>query len=362
MRRSPLATIGVAVVAALTVGATPTLIGASSAAAQSTIPTFTPIGPLDSNVLSMSGDGRVLVGTDVYGGNAFRWTGRRGTQFLGDAGGQVSVARDGRQIVGDIFVHGHNTAAIWRGGKSWQSIRGYPGSQGCGDLSDAFAVSDGRPTIVGLGWNGCSATAFRWQQTTGMVDLGSLDGKASRANDVNSDASVIVGWDDAPDGMRRGARWVNGVESLLMTSGGPYLGSAEAVTPDGSVIVGQEAGNGIINNKAYRWTESAGATVLGKLPGGGGLASAAALSVTDDGKVVVGFSGARFRDAFVWTKATGMVKLQDYLASLGVQGLDGWRLDTAIAISADGTEISGWGYNPDGRVQSWLVQGLSLDG
>ena len=34
--------------------------------------------------------------------------------------------------------------------------------------------------------------------------------------------------------------------------------------------------------------------------------------------------------------ATGMFKLQDYLAGLGVTGLDGWGLDTALAISGDG--------------------------
>jgi hypothetical protein len=80
--------------------------------------------------------------------------------------------------------------------------------------------------------------------------------------------------------------------------------------------------------------------------------------VTNDGQVVVGASGAQFRDAFVWTQATGMFKLLDYLVGLGVTGLDGWRLDTALAISGDGSTIAGWGVNPEGRVQSWLVDHL----
>jgi uncharacterized membrane protein len=305
----------------------------------------------------MSADGTVMVGANIFGGGAFRWTTTTGTQFLGDAGNQVSVSRDGRFIVGDAMFKGHITAARWLGGTTWASLGRYPGSEGCPDVSNAYAVSDGGRTIVGLGWDGCHATAFRWRKPTGMVSLGSLNGQASRANDLSADGTVIVGWDDGPTGARRGAVWVKGHEHLLATTS-LYVGSAEAVSADGRVIVGGEAGTGPVHDQAYRWTAAEGGQILGLLPGGGNLATASGLSVTDDGRVVVGFSGGRFRDAFVWTEATGMLKLQDYLVSLGVQGLDGWRLDTAIAISADGTSIVGWGYRPDGRVQSWLVRNL----
>jgi uncharacterized membrane protein len=305
----------------------------------------------------MSGQGTILVGVHIFGGGAFRWTLGGGTQLLGDATGQISVARDGSAIVADSVFGGHITAARWTGGTTWASLGRYPGSQGCPDLSNAYAVSNGGATVVGLGWQDCDATAFGWRRGTGMVSLGSLGGQASRGNDVSANGTVVVGWDDAPTGERRGARWVHGQESLLAT-GSLYLGSAEAVTPDGAVVVGGEAGNGPVHKAAYRWTEAAGGQVLGILPGGGQLATASGLGVTDDGSVVVGFSGARTRDAFVWTRSTGMLKLQDYLLSLGVVGMDGWRLDTAVAISGDGTSIAGWGYRPDGRVQSWLVRNL----
>jgi uncharacterized membrane protein len=52
-----------------------------------------------------------------------------------------------------------------------------------------------------LGWGGCSATAFRWDATNGMVvSLGSLDGGASRADDVSADGSVTVGCTTRPTG------------------------------------------------------------------------------------------------------------------------------------------------------------------
>jgi uncharacterized membrane protein len=322
-------------------------------------PIFKAIGPVDSNVLSMSSDGTIAVGDFIFGGGAFRWVRGQGTTLLGDAGGQVSVSRDGTAIVGDVPHHGHLTAAIWRGGTTWRSLGGYAGSQGCPDLSNAYAVSDGGKTVVGLGWDGCKASAFRWTKKTGMVSLGSLDGQASRANDISADGSVIVGWDDSPVGERRGAIWVNGAERLLSPSG-TFVGSSEAVSSNGRVVVGGEASRGPERRQAYRWTENKGVTLLGRLrgTGTGPLGIASALGVTDDGRVIVGFSGGRHRDAFVWTRAMGMVKFEDYLKGLGVTGLRGWRLDTATAISGDGTTIAGWGYRPDGHVQSWIVKNL----
>ena len=68
-----------------------------------------------------------------------------------------------------------------------------------------------------------------------------------------------------------------------------------------------------------------------------------AFAVSDDGNVVVGASGDDAREAFVWTRTTGIFRLEDYLVALGVE-LDDWRLDTALAISSDGTIIAGWGY------------------
>ena len=324
-------------------------------------PTFTPVGPIDANVLSMSADGSVLVGTQIFGAYAFRWTREGGTEILGGNGGNTKVSRDGTTITGNALVDGHNEAAIWLGGTDWRPLGGLSDS-GCPDFSNTYGLSETGSVIVGLGWDGCQARAFRWEESTGMVDLGSfVVGRSSRANAVNADGSVIVGWDDAEDGSRRGARWVNGVESLLAEPDGPFLGGAEAVTPDGRVIVGGNAGNGPQRNRAYRWTEAHGGEVIGMLANDDPLAGAYAFAVSDDGRVVGGASGADARDAFVWTRATGMFKLQDYLLDLGVQGLEDWTLDTVLAISSDASTIAGWGYRgtpPFLRVHSWVVDGL----
>jgi uncharacterized membrane protein len=287
-------------------------------------PTLSPVSPLDANALSMSADGSIVV-ADITSRN------------------------------------GHTIAAIWQGGTEWRGLGGYPGSGGCPDISNAYAVSNRGAVVVGLGWDDCAASAFRWTKSTRMmISLGSLDGNASRANDLSADGDVIVGWDDDNTGARRGARWVDGVESLLDAPEGIFLGGAEAVTADGRVIVGGNAGNNFVRNRAYRWTEQHGGEIIGMLPNDDPLAGAYAFAVNGDGSVIVGASGASARDAFVWTRTTGMFKLQDYLIQLGVD-LDDWILDTALAISTDGTVIAGWGYRgtpPFLRVQSYIVEGL----
>src|SRR5262249_29221493 len=124
---------------------------------------------------------------------------------------------------------------------------------------------------------------------------------------------------------------------------------------------GGNAGNDFKRNRAFRWTEARGGEVIGMLPNDDPLAGAYAFAVSDDGKVVGGASGAEARDAFIWTRATGMFKVQDYLIQLGVPGLDDWVLDTVLAISSDGTTIAGWGYRGPQhfqRVQGWVISGL----
>jgi len=35
--------------------------------------------------------------------------------------------------------------------------------------------------------------------------------------------------------------------------------------------------------------------------------------------------------------------------------MDGWDLEQATAISADGLTVIGWGYGPDGGEEAWLA-------
>jgi len=317
----------------------------TAAVSQAQTPTITSLGS-GNQPTDMSGDGTVVVGS------LFRWTASTGVVGIGGAGGSTCISWDGSTIASDAVdpVSGNITAAIWQGGTSWQNLGGLPGQSPCGnDLSSSYGISEDGSVIAGLGWiTGCGAHAFRWEQSTGMVDLGSsVAGQSSRANRVAAaDPSVIVGWQDTST--RQGARWDGGVQSLF-TLGGQPVGEAGGVTPDGSVVVGMYAGQ-----EAWRWTAATGVQAIGVLPGFnfGGLA----FDVTDDGEMVVGACGFGFdRDAFLWTADLGMVKLDDYLTDLGLD-LTGWDLGSATAISSDGSVIAGWGQGPTSFIEGWVVE------
>ena len=51
-----------------------TVIAIAEVPSTSAAPTFQPASPLDANVLSMSADGSVLVGSQIFGACAFRFT------------------------------------------------------------------------------------------------------------------------------------------------------------------------------------------------------------------------------------------------------------------------------------------------
>jgi hypothetical protein len=87
-----------------------------------------------------------------------------------------------------------------------------------------------------------------------------------------------------------------------------------------------------------------------------GEGSLTALDVSDDGKVVVGFSS---KSAFICFASSTVGKeardLLTFLKSRGAVVPDGWRLIVANLISADGNIVYGWGLNPDNLVEMYKV-------
>ena len=86
---------------------------------------------------------------------------------------------------------------------------------------------------------------------------------------------------------------------------------------------------------------------------GGNLSSGNA--ITRDGSVVVGGSSllGGGTHAMLWNSTQGMVDLNTYLPSIGID-LTGWTLTSALGISADGSAIAGYGkYN--GIDRAYLV-------
>jgi probable HAF family extracellular repeat protein len=334
-------------------------------------PRFVPLGFLDpdhfgpSIAYGVSRDGLVVVGVSnagLDGYQAFRWTAGSGMVGLGSFpadGFRSSMAfatsGDGSVIAGsslrDDSLNEDGSPFRWTA----QTGLVYPGNLG-GDSSGgaARAVSPDGSVMVGTVDSDTGFyRAFRWTAETGMVGLNDFTGQqTATALGVSSNGSIVVGYASVGSLVNpRAVKWTNGAGEFLPLLGGG-LSAASAVTPDGSIIVGQSAG------RAVRWINEALPENLGLLPSGGlNLYSASAVSA--DGNVIVGlanYSGLQETGAaFVWDAAHGMRDLNVVLTQELGLNLNGFYCFWALGVSADGQVIVGYGFNADGQQEAFMA-------
>jgi probable HAF family extracellular repeat protein len=300
---------------------------------------------------AVSASGAVVVGGFDSGG-AFYWMPTTGVISIG-GWFATDVSRDGRTIVGAAFdSRGIQQAAIWLRAAEWRLLGSFsPSAAPCDtSLSVATDVTADGKVVVGMAQNGCTiSNAFRWEESTGMANLGSsVAGRASLAEGVSADGSVVVGYQDRADGFRQGARWVEGRQELFQGPTGP-AGTAIAANSDGSIIVGRicsPAGLPDPNDQsAWIWTARDGLRCLAAprrrvSPGPAILVDANATS--DDGRVIGGgqnVGGSRDSDAVIWIDGNPSY-LKDYLQANGIPDAFATWVNTGAI-----TDIS-----PDGRV------------
>ncbi len=308
---------------------------------------FLPTNGTSSWASGVSADGSVVVGysepAPVYE-QAFRWSHSDGMQGLGVlVNGYYSLATgvsgDGATVVGYGSTSSGYRAFSWTSSGGLTNLGVLPGAS----YSYAWGSSANGSVIVG--WSGTSVTseeAFRWSPTTGMVGLGKLTGAASSwAAGTSADGSVVVG--------------NSGGQVFRWTSGGGMVGiggtHAGGISMDGATVVGDD------NGQAFRWTAAAGGLAdLGFLPGFNSGSSS--LAVSGDGSIVVGYcvSQSAHQEAFIWDAAHGMRSLQSVAQADYGLNLTGWTLSAADAISSAGQTIVGYGTDPNGRTEAWLLQ------
>ena len=332
------------------VGAAPASPGAS----------FTATGVLGMVPNSMSDDAAIVVGTCFFGIPNYYYTEAGGVVVIGDGcGGPLSISGDGTTVVGcEIDGNGNQNAAKWLGGTSWRNLGSEAGAVPCDTLlSQPYGVNQNGSLAVGLLWRvmQCHANGGTWDLVNGgpATVLPTLfDGPATRANAVNADGSVIVGWQDQPTGQRTAAKWVNSVPELILTSDGAFNGEALAVSADGGTIVGYGYNFG---QDAWIWRARTGVTPIGM--SARIMGEFFAVDVSDDGKVVVGFirKGLFNQTAFIWRYGRGAAYLDQFIKKHGAVIPDGWNLNVASIISPDGNTIYGWGFNPGGQVEMFKV-------
>lgn len=309
------------------------------------------------NALSISG--AVVVGTaqSAQGAEAFQWTQGGGITGLGFLPGGAfarslakGVSGDGSIVVGrSTSALGDNEAYRWTSAGGMVGLGDLPGGL---SASQARAISTDGTVIVGSSQSLFGSEAFRWTQAQGMVGLGDLPGGviASVAHAVSADGSVMAGFGNSDLG-QEAAIWMNNtIIGLGDLPGGIFDSLAFAISSDGSTVAG--FGDSASGTEAFVW-RSGVMTGLGDLPGGMFISKSVAMSSV--GPVVVGVADTDLgSEAFIWQDGV-MRNLQDVLANdLGLD-LTGWRLESARAISADGTIIAGVGFNPSGDREAWLA-------
>ena len=235
-----------------------------------------------------------------------------------------------------------------------------------GNLSSGYNISGDGTTVVGSayveptpGVSGLAVHATAWTDATGLIDLGSLYtslNRSTRANAVNEDGSVIVGWQDF-NGPWKSAVWrkdSNGDylinEYLLVDPNGDptdeynQLGEARAVSADGTWIAGD--GDYANNNDPWRWSESTGYQSLGSLsPGSAGYVT----DMNAEGSIIIGyFQIDPFTPniPFIWTETTGMVEFNSFVTETLGYTMEASPIYVPNAISRNGKYITGWGYDP----------------
>ena len=314
---------------------------------------------LDFLPRDVSGDGQVVVGERQ------RWSRSQGTLGgVGIDGPLLSVNFDGTRIVGsaEIFFpvfpgYGIETFV-------WDEADGLRAS-GLSDPGVSIRLGGMSPNgryVSGFLYEGGGFYPFLWDyEAGGAADLTlGLGGEFTRPFDVSNDA-VVVGSCCGDHNDDHAFRWGPvGRGAFLEAPIGPDARSrALAISHDSGTIVGwvlDPAGSGM---RATRWNAAGELTMLGELPGYSLGTQATAVSA--DGGVIVGFGYAGATDppssdgAFLWTQDGGVQSLSILLRSLGLDEVEGWELEEARAISADGNTIVGIGTNAAGQTQGFIA-------
>jgi probable HAF family extracellular repeat protein len=333
--------------------------------------TFTPLGFVagysTSQAVALSADGAVVVGTArTLAGNqqAFRWTAQQGLVGLGFAptgtnSAAAAVSADGAVILvnGDSATMPPTPAAIFR----WTSTGGFSRLDSpANGYFNAYLCSGG-----GLSGDGAVAVgtclhinseAFRWDGARAPVGLGQFGGGSNRTSTASAiavDGSVIAG---AGHPWLTGAvMWnASGVASILGKLTGDATANAAAVSRDGGVVVGTSYDDAQVPH-GFRWTRLAGMEPLGTPPMG--VVGSAAEGISGDSTSVVGWGPTATGEvALVWDARHGWRTLATVLAADHRTVVSGWQFQRATAISADGQTIAGFGTNPQGQTEAWIVR------
>lgn len=315
------------------------------------IPLGIPAGAPGSFATTISGDGSKVAGSaGGFGavGGCIVWEEATGWTTLDFNSGACYMSRDGMSFTADqADEFGIARAARWDG-TDFVIVDNETNPCGATGTS-TYGISDDGSTLVGLGYDTCAtARAFSHTEADGITLYDGLTSRASRFNGTNYDGSISVGWNDGAG--RLGMKWINGVPEWIVDPSDPEKRAGEAfdVNSDGSAIVGFGYSDIFgARNHGWIWTEENGIRGTGAF-GFGFFAQSLNFAVNEAGTMAGGASGFFiFRDATLWTEATGLINLNQFLIDQGrTEYFDGWRLFQVNAMDDRGTRLVVFAKNP----------------
>lgn len=324
---------------------------------------FTPLGfaggvakESRANAASYDGSvvvGRVIMNNDFY--HAFRWTRATGLTLLSDLPGGADssqangISRDGDVIVGINWDASGAQPALWSGPTSTATT--LVTSPGGAPGGFASGISQDKSVVTGAISTG-QFHAYRWTAEQG-INFFTPYGGFSTADGVSAAGDVIVGY-YAGGSVHQSYRWTaaTGAVTLPDLPGGLVHSQAHAVSANGAISVGFSSSTRAFNGEAVLW-DATGVHPLTDTPG---PFTSSANGISDDGSIIVGIESysSTFEEAFIWDSSNGMRSLRLVLMDHGVD-LTGWKLYEATNISGDGRTIVGYGTNPSGATEAWVV-------
>jgi len=219
-------------------------------------------------------------------------------------------------------------AFLWSSSGKIQDLGALPGCAATGiginDRGEVAGISSPN-TYPG---NASSCHPFLWNSTNGMQDLGLPPGAiVAGVGGINNAGVIVGGYISASDFTPRSYIWTSrgGFRDL-----GIPQSEAAGINDKGHVVGRYNTCSFCAKGRAFLWQPKRGMRDLGMLPGQT-YSSAWAVNVHDQ---VVGGSGSY---AFLWTKATGMLNLNDLIDTSS-----GWQLYFAVGINAN-AQITGQG-------------------
>jgi len=302
-------------------------------------------------------DDNLILGTVANPGEAaraFLWTQEGGLQVLGF----VDMNAD-PPVVGptsDGAVAGSGLAANAAGpgfhktlGGSVVAIQPLPG----GTYTRPKAITEAGHVVGEADTSGGEVHAFVWTATTGVVDLGTLGGKDSRAVAATEWGRVAGTSTDAsgrnraftlqlgPDGT---AGAMHDLGTLCTSEGVEQIcGSqsfAAAMNGFGDVVGWSEISGGKVH--AFLWSAEDGMKDLGSLVADG---ESRAYAINDHGYVVgVGDADGGKQEAFLWVPGYGIQKLGT-LSGMAAGG---------VGIGSLG-RVVGWSFTDDGQKHGFMT-------